>query len=68
MNVAKLMENAKAAIEKGNLNVASNNLNRGIIALSQLTLEKVSHVDGASVDRWKERFWFQLEVNNLLEE
>ena len=68
MNVAKLMERAKAAIEKGNLNIASENLNRGIIALSQLTLEKVSHVDGASVDRWKERFWFQLETNNLIEE
>jgi hypothetical protein len=68
MNVAELMERAKAAIEKGNLDVASENLNRGIIALSQLTLEKVSHVDGASVDRWKERFWFQLETNDLIEE
>lgn len=68
MNVAKLMERAKAAILKGNLDVASENLNRGIIALSQLTLEKVSHVDGASVDRWKERFWFQLETNDLIEE
>ena len=68
MNVAKLMEKSREAILKGNLNIASENLNKGIIALSQLTLEGVSHVDGASVDRWKERFWFQLETNNLIEE
>ena len=68
MNVAKLMEKSREAILKGNLNIASENLNKGIIALSQLTLEGVSHVDGASVDRWKERFWFQLEENNLIEE
>ena len=68
MNVAKLMEKSREAILNGNLNIASENLNKGIIALSQLTLEGVSHVDGASVDRWKERFWFQLETNNLIEE
>lgn len=68
MNVAKLMEKSREAILKGNLHIASENLNKGIIALSQLTLEGVSHVDGASVDRWKERFWFQLETNDLIEE
>ncbi|MFY8170916.1 MAG: hypothetical protein ACOVK2_07380 [Candidatus Fonsibacter sp.] len=68
MNVAKLMEKSREAILNGNLNIASENLNKGIIALSQLTLEGVSHVDGASVDRWKERFWFQLETNDLIEE
>lgn len=67
MNVAKLMENAKAALLKGDTKVASNNLNMGIGILGKLTLDGVESVDGASVDRWKERFWFQLETNDLLE-
>jgi hypothetical protein len=67
MNVKRLMENAKEALVKGDMLVASNNLNMGIGILGKLTLDGVEKVDGASVDRWKERFWFQLEENDLLE-
>ena len=28
-------------------------------------LDGVTHVDGTSVDRWKERFWYELEENEL---
>jgi hypothetical protein len=52
----------------GNKAVASDNLNRGIIVLSRLTQEGVANTEGASVDRWKERFWFELEVNDLIED
>lgn len=68
MNVAKLMENAKAALLTGNTEAAADNLNKGIGLLGKLTLEGIQSVDGASVDRWKERFWFQLETNDLLED
>ena len=67
MNVKRLMENAKEALVKGDKLVASKNLNMGIGILGKLTLDGVEKVDGASVDRWKERFWFQLEENDLLE-
>jgi len=67
-NVKELMMNAKAALAKGNKGVASEALNTGIIVLSRLTLEGTSHTEGASVDRWKERFWFELESNDLIEE
>jgi hypothetical protein len=67
MNVKRLMENAKEALVKGDMLVAANNLNMGIGILGKLTLDGVEKVDGASVDRWKERFWFQLEENDLLE-
>ena len=67
MRVSKLMERAKAALLDGDKATAANNLNAGIGILGKLTLEGVGHVDGTSVDRWKERFWFQLEENDLLE-
>jgi hypothetical protein len=67
MNVKRLMENAKEALLKGDTQLASDNLNMGIGILGKLTLDGVESVDGASVDRWKERFWYQLEENNLLE-
>lgn len=67
-NVKELMMNAKAALAKGNKGVASEALNTGIIILSRLTLEGTSRTEGASVDRWKERFWFELESNDLIEE
>lgn len=67
-NVKELMMNAKAAVVMGNKVVASDNLNRGIIVLSRLTQEGVENTEGASVDRWKERFWFELEVNDLIED
>ena len=67
-NVKELMMNAKAALVMGNKVVASDNLNRGIIVLSRLTQEGVANTEGASVDRWKERFWFELEVNDLIED
>lgn len=67
-NVKELMMNAKAALVMGNKAVASDNLNRGIIVLSRLTQEGVANTEGASIDRWKERFWFELEVNDLIED
>jgi hypothetical protein len=67
-NVAQLMTNAKEALAKGNLEIASDNLNKGIGILSKLTIEGVERIDDATVDRWKERFWFVLETNELMED
>ena len=67
-NVKELMMNAKAALAKGNKEVASDNLNTGIVVLSRLTQEGETHTEGATVDRWKERFWFELESNDLMED
>jgi hypothetical protein len=33
-----------------------------------MTQEGVVNTEGATVDRWKERFWFELESNNLMED
>jgi hypothetical protein len=68
MNVAALMSNAKDALMRGNREGASDLLNFGILKLAELTLDGTSHVEGASVDRWKERFWYELESNNLMED
>lgn len=67
-NVKELMMNAKEALSKGNNKVASDNLNIGIVVLARLTQEGVKNTEGATVDRWKERFWFELEVNDLIED
>ena len=68
MNVSNLMSNAKVALTQGNKEIAGDFINKGIITLSKLTMEGVANVDGATVDRWKERFWFELEVNDLIED
>jgi hypothetical protein len=67
-NVKELMMNAKAALAKGNKEIASDNLNTGILILARMTQEGVTATEGASVDRWKERFWFELESNDLMED
>jgi hypothetical protein len=67
-NVKELMMNAKAALAKGNKEIASDNLNTGILVLARMTQEGVTNTEGATVDRWKERFWFELEVNDLIED
>jgi hypothetical protein len=67
-NVAQLMTNAKEALTKGNREIASDNLNKGIVILARLTQEGTVRTEGATVDRWKERFWFALEENNLIED
>jgi hypothetical protein len=67
VNVKQIMESAKAALVKGEREAAADFLNKGIGLLSNLTQKGVEKVDGASIDRWKERFWFQLEDNQLLE-
>ena len=67
-NVKELMMNAKAALVMGNKAVASNNLNTGILVLACMTQEGVVNTEGASIDRWKERFWFELETNDLIED
>jgi hypothetical protein len=67
VNVKQIMENAKAALVKGEKEAAADFLNKGIGLLGNLTQKGVEKVDGASIDRWKERFWFQLEENELLE-
>ncbi len=67
MNVKELMMNAKNALLTGNMKIASDNLNMGIVVLARLTQEGTVKTQGASVDRWKERFWFELEINGLLE-
>ena len=67
-NVKELMMNAKAALAKGNKEIASDNLNTGILILARMTQEGVTNTEGASVDRWKERFWFELESNDLMED
>ena len=67
-NVKELMMNAKAALAKGNREVASDNLNRGIVVLARLTQAGETHTEGATVSRWKERFWFELESNDLMED
>ena len=67
VNVKQIMESAKAALVKGEREAAADFLNKGIGLLGNLTQKGVEKVDGASIDRWKERFWFQLEENQLLE-
>jgi hypothetical protein len=67
VNVKQIMESAKAALVKGEREAAADFLNKGIGLLGNLTQKGVEKVDGASIDRWKERFWFQLEDNQLLE-
>lgn len=67
-NVKELMMNAKEALAKGNKEIASDNLNTGILVLARMTQEGVTNTEGATVDRWKERFWFELEVNDLIED
>jgi hypothetical protein len=67
-NVKELMMNAKEALSKGTRSIASDNLNKGIIILARMTQEGVVNTEGATVDRWKERFWFELESNNLMED
>ena len=62
------MSNAKDALTRGNRELASDNLNTGIVILSRLTINGVTHTEGASVDRWKERFWQALEDNDLMED
>ena len=67
VSVKALMMSAKEELLKGNKMVASDLLNMGIGYLGKLTMEGVEVTDGATVDRWKERFWFQLEENDLIE-
>ena len=67
VNVKQIMESAKAALVKGEREAAADFLNKGIGLLGNLTQKGVEKVEGASIDRWKERFWFQLEDNQLLE-
>ena len=67
VNVKEIMASAKAALVNGEKEAAADFLNKGIGALGTMTQRGVERVDGASVDRWKERFWFQLEENELLE-
>lgn len=67
-NVKELMLNAKTALVMGNKLVASDNLNTGILVLARMTQEGITNTEGASVDRWKERFWFELETNDLMED
>jgi hypothetical protein len=70
-NLREKYENARAFLKAGKREEASTLLNFGIYQLASATLEGVPHdqvVEGATVDRWKERFWFELEANDLLEE
>ena len=67
VNVKEIMASAKAALVKGEKEAAADFLNKGIGLLGSMTLRGVDKVDGASIDRWKERFWFQLEENQLLD-
>jgi len=67
VNVKEIMKNAKVCLEKGEREMAADFLNKGIGLLGTLTQRGIEKVDGATVDRWKERFWFQVEENGLLE-
>ncbi len=67
-NVKELMMNAKASLTKGHTQEAKDFLNIGILVLARLTQEGVVNTEGATVDRWKERFWFELESNDLMED
>lgn len=67
-NVRAIMIKAKECLIKGDTKMAADQLNRGIATLAQMTMDGVTHVEGASVDRWKERFWYELEENELMED
>jgi hypothetical protein len=67
-NVKELMMNAKESLTKGKTQDAKDFLNIGIVVLARMTQEGVTHTEGSSVDRWKERFWFELESNELMED
>lgn len=70
--IRNLMISAKECLIKGDTKTAAEQLNRGIAHLGQLTLDGYHGtecwIEGASIDRWKERFWYELEENGLLED
>ena len=69
-NLREKYDNARAFLKAGKRQEASDLLNLGILQLAEATLEGVPQdtvVEGATIDRWKERFWFELEANNLME-
>ena len=69
-NLREKYDGARAFLKAGKRQEASDLLNFGILQLAEATLEGVPQdtmVEGATIDRWKERFWFELEANNLME-
>ena len=69
-NLREKYDNARAFLKAGKRQEASDLLNLGILQLAESTLEGVPQdtvVEGATIDRGKERFWFELEVNDLME-
>jgi hypothetical protein len=69
-NLREKYDNARKFLKEGKRQEASDLLNLGILQLAESTLEGVPQdtiVEGASIDRWKERFWFELESHDLLE-
>ncbi len=69
-NLREKYDNARAFLKAGKRQEASDLLNLGILQLAEATLEGAPQdtvVEGATIDRWKERFWFELEANDLME-
>lgn len=69
-NLREKYDNARKLLKEGKREEASEILNFGILKLAESTLEGIPQdtvVEGATIDRWKERFWFELESHDLLE-
>jgi len=69
-NLREKYDSARKLLKEGKREEASELLNFGIYQLAFATLNGVPHdrmVEGATIERWKERFWFELESNDLME-
>ena len=70
-NLREKYDNARKFLKEGKRQEASDLLNFGIYQLANACLQGIPQntvVEGATIDRWKERFWFELESHDLLEE
>ena len=54
-------------LKDGRIEEAKELIEWGIVYLANATIQKVQVIDKISVDLWKDRYWFELENNGLLE-
>ena len=55
-------------LKEGKFEEARELLDWGIMYLATATTNNVQVIDKISVDLWKDRYWLELENNNLIEE
>jgi hypothetical protein len=54
-------------LKDGRIEEAKELIEWGLVYLANATIQKVQVIDKISVDLWKDRYWFELENNGLLE-